>query len=726
MQFSPKYLACFLGLWVGAVDANNTPAPLVWQDNWPVLAAQPIDPIQEKWVNARLAELTLEEKVAQMLMIEHKAITPAEAAYYKVGAMLHGGGQAILSDEQELSQVCRDAPYVTLQCWTEFADLYWQALKTATWAQDAVAVPLLWGTDAMHGAGAIHGTTLFPHNIGIGAALVGDPSNYQGLYEMQNATREQVALQGFRQIFGPSVAVARNRNWGRNYESFSENPQIAYYAAHHAVQGIQKPWHDGGHPQYIAATLKHFVGDGGTTTGTGLQTKPGDHGLDPSDKEFLEKRTDRGLNEYSEELLINVHAPGYFSGIKAGATSVMASFNSWKNGKLHGDDYLLTDILKNSLAFDGFIVSDWDAHQEVEGCSIYSCATAVNAGVDLFMISNETPGAWKVFYENTVQQVKSGEISEHRINDAVRRILNAKYAMGLFTASAPSKTYQFFGYKDLHQAQKMLDQWSDLARTLAQKSMVLLKNEKSTLPFKAQQFDEHPLLVAGSGLDSPQMLLGGWGLQWQGFDEKSSTPFHNKADAPQTVTVLEALASAGIATCQYQTGKEPCALLTKKALVVMGENPYAEWYGDIHVSDDLSQTQTIAYKTLRDHYAQDEALVRELKARGYEVTTVFFSGRPLVVEALEHSDAFIAGFLPGSQGGAALVDLLFAKQGINFEGRLPFSWPVKVEDTSVLNTKPGHFEGTDVQWLAKLSQGNAKEVLVKSSHPYPYGYGLNY
>ncbi len=728
MQKSKKYLSCLLGISMLVVvntEAHMELKPLVWHAHWPVLPPQHLDPEQEKWVTKRLAQMTLKEKVAQMLIIEYQAITPEEAAQYKIGAMLHAAGQVNLASQQGLSQKCRMEKYVSLTCWAEFADLYWNAVKTADWANDASPVPLLWGTDAVHGAGAIYGATLFPHNIGMGAAVIGDPANYSLLQEAQVATRELVALQGFRQIFAPTIAVARNRNWGRNYESFSENPVIAYNAAHFAVKGLQTPWFEGRHEQHMVATLKHFVGDGGTTTGTGYQTMLSQTPLDPTDTVFLQKRTDEGLNQYSEDLLINVHAPGFFSGIEAGAHSVMASYSSWENGKLHGDGYLLTDVLKDTLGFNGFIISDYDAIEQVEGCTIYSCPKSVNAGVDLFMISNKTPGAWKIFHENTIMQVLSGEIPESRINDAVRRILRAKYAMGLLTASKPSKTYQFFGYKNLHQAEKRLNQWAPLAKELAQKSMVLMKNENA-LPFKAHQFTKQPLLVAGSALDSPQMQLGGWGLQWQGFDSTAPKPFHNKADYPQAITVLEALKKSGISLCHYQTGKEFCALEAKKALVVMGEHSYAEWWGDIHASQTHHPDQTIAYKTIREQYAQDEALVKKLKAHGYEVTTVFFSGRPLVVDALERSDAFIAGFLPGSQGGPAIVDLLFAKHGANFEGRLPFSWPTKIENTSVFNTKPGQFRGTDAQWLAELAQGESKEVLVKSHYPYAYGTGLSY
>jgi beta-glucosidase len=704
----------------------HTPATentLPWYNEWPTLPAKVPDLKQVFWVLQRMEDMSLEEKVAQMLMVEYQAITPNEAKTYKIGAMLHGSGQVNLANKP-VSNTCRNANYLTLSCWNELADLYWNALQKAQWKHHAKPIPLLWGTDAIHGAGAIYGATLFPQNINLGAALVGNPLNYNLLYQMQKATREQVALQGFRQIFAPVVAVARNRNWGRYYESYSENPVIAYHASPFAVTGIQTPWYENHHQQTMLATLKHFVGDGGTTTGTGIQTQPGDDGIDPTDEEFLEKRTERGLNEYSEELLINVHAPGYFSGIKADVASIMASFSSWENGKLHGDRYLLTRVLKNTLNFNGFIVSDWDGIKEVEGCTIYSCPKAVNAGIDLFMFGFETPNAWKIFHKNVVEQVKSGEIPIERINDAVSRILAAKYKMGLLHAEKPSKTYKAFGYHSIKAAQNKLDQWHLLARRIAQKSMVLLKNQDKTLPYKPYEFKHEPLLVAGQALDSPQMLIGGFGLQWQGLNPNVAEPFHNKQDYPQSVTVLDALQHKGVQICHYQTGNEPCIEETRKALVVMGEHSYAEWYGDIHVSE-IEVDQTIEYQSIREQYAADEALVAELKSKGYEVTTVFFSGRPLIVEALDKSDAFIAGFLPGSQGGNALVDLLFAHHGINFEARLPFSWPMVLED-SVLNSKPGNFSGSDSEWLDTLAQGNAHEILVDSADLYPYGFGLNY
>jgi beta-glucosidase len=307
---------------------------LDWHTSWPDIPSKVLDPQEEAFVEQRLSQMTTEEKVAQMLMLEHNALPAEDAQKFKIGAMLHAGGQAVFYLKSDISSGCKNAKYLNLACWGELADIYWNALQKASWNKQAAPIPLLWGTDAMHGAGAVHGATLFPHNIGIGAALLGNADNAVLYQQMQEATREQVALQGFRQIFGPAVSVARNMHWGRTYESISENPALVYEAAPFAVNGIQAPWVDGS-PQRIAATLKHFVGDGGTTTGTGHETKMIDAGFDPEDPRFLLPRTDRGLNEYSEELLINLHGAGYLSGLDAGAMSVMISLSDWNNGAPH-------------------------------------------------------------------------------------------------------------------------------------------------------------------------------------------------------------------------------------------------------------------------------------------------------------------------------------------------------------------------------------------------------
>lgn len=712
-----------LGIVVLSCVLLNSHAALPWYDTWPTIPAKTSDPEEAAFIETRLSQMTREEKVAQMLMLEHNALTVAEAKQYKIGGMLHGAGQAIFFSKSSVSTACKKATYLNLACWGELADSYWDALLSASWHDAAEPIPVLWGTDAMHGAGAVHGSTLFPHNIGIGAALLGDPGSADLIESMYEATREQVALQGFRQIFSPTVAVARNTHWGRTYESYGEDPALVYDITPLAISGIQQPWKQAP-TQRIAATLKHFIGDGGTTTGTGHRTWAFDNGFDPTDSIYTAPRTDRGINEYSEDLLLNLHASGYIAGIEAGAMSVMVSFNAWDNGPIHGDHYLIQDILKDQLQFDGIVVTDWDAFEKIPGCSIRDCVKAVNAGIDMFMISYLTPNGWQDFYHNTLRHIEQGDIKMSRIDDAVRRILRVKYRLGLFNhPMKPSQSYQAFGYKTLDEAQAALNQWQSLSKTLAQKSMVLMKNEHEILPLASFTEDE-PLLVAGSALDSPQIQQGGWSLQWQGLSARHADPFQYKADYPQAVTVLDALKQEHIPLCHYSGSQQSCEQQAKIALVVMGEHPYAEWYGDIHAAEEPGGYQSIAYASIREQYAADEALVKALKGKGYRVITVFYSGRPLVVDALDISDAFIAAFLPGSQAGPALVDLLFADKGVAFEGRLPVAWPRSVDQGATFHHKPSHFLGDNAAWKAILNNGHATEVTVSPDHPYPYGFGL--
>lgn len=712
-----------LGICILSCIFLSANAALPWYDTWPVIDEKISEQPEVDFIENRLSQMTLEEKIGQMLMLEHNALTLQEAQEYKIGGLLHGAGQAIFFSLSSISSACKKATYLSLRCWGELADGYWDALLSATWHEGASPIPVLWGTDAMHGAGAIYGATLFPHNIGLGAALLGDPSSEYLIQSMYEATREQVALQGFRQIFSPTVAVARNTHWGRTYESYGEDPGLVYDMTPLAISGIQHPW-DNAPTQRLAATLKHFIGDGGTTTGTGHRTWAFDNGFDPTDTVYTEPRTDRGINEYSEDLLLNLHASGYIAGIEAGALSVMVSFNAWDNGPIHGDHYLIQEILKDQLQFEGIVVTDWDAFEKIPGCTIRDCVKAINAGIDMFMISYLTPNGWKDFYHNTIRHVKQGDIEISRIDDAVRRILRVKYRLGLFHHPLkPSQSYRAFGYNSIDEAQASLNQWTSLSKSLAQKSMVLMKNEHALLPLATITQDE-PLLVAGSALDSPQMQQGGWGLQWQGFRASHTDPFHHKGDYPQAVTVLDALMQQSIPLCHYSGLQQDCEQQAKIALVVMGEHSYAEWYGDIHTAEELGGYQSIAFASIREQYAADEALVKTLKNKGYQVITVFYSGRPLVVEALEISDAFIAAFLPGTQAGPALVDLLFAQEGAVFEGRLPMAWPRFVAQGSTFHHKPSHFPGDNATWQSLLHRGRAKEITVSADHPYPYGFGL--
>src|SRR5581483_3886993 len=268
--------------------------------------------------------------------------------------------------------------------------------------------PIIWGTDAVHGHNNVVGATIFPHNIGLGAAH--DPDLIERIGAI---TAREVAVTGIDWVFAPTLAVVRDDRWGRTYEGYSEDPEIVRAYAGRMVRGLQGA---AGTPAFLSAdhvtaTAKHFLGDGGTN-----------HGVD------------RGDNCATEQELLSLHAQGYISAIEAGVQTVMASYNSWRGVKLHGQRYLLTDVLKERMGFDGLVVSDWDGIDEVQGCSKDRCAHAVNAGIDLFMV----PENWQGFIANTVAQVRTGDIPESRIDDAVTRILRVKLRAGLFEKGRPS------------------------------------------------------------------------------------------------------------------------------------------------------------------------------------------------------------------------------------------------------------------------------------------------
>jgi beta-glucosidase len=444
-----------------------------------------------------------------------------------------------------------------------------------------------------------------------------------------------VAATGIDWLFAPTVAVARDDRWGRSYESYSEDPAIVRSLGAALVRGIQ------GEPATLPktriATAKHYLGDGGTDAGK-----------------------DQGNNSLSEAELVRLHAQGYFSTIEAGVQTVMASFNSWQGQKMHGSQYLLTDVLKTRLGFDGIVVGDWNGHGQLPGCSNQHCAAAFNAGVDILMV----PEDWKALYQNTIADIESGAIPQARLDDAVRRILRVKFRAGLFQQDPSRQAYkgqqQWIGHPN-HQA---------LAAQAVRESLVLLKNNGRLLPLAPKQ----RLLVAGDGADNIGKQSGGWTVTWQGTGTQNS-------DFPQGSSILTGIrrqVEAGGGSVTYSAdGSFNPAQKPDLAIVVIGENPYAEFDGDITTLDYQSGSNA------------DEQLLRRLKAAGIQVVTVFLSGRPLWVNPeLNLSDAFVAAWLPGS-AGQAVAEVLFqtpnGKVQYDFKGKLPFSWP-KQADQSPLNS----------------------------------------
>src|SRR3954452_11586929 len=353
----------------------------------------------EARVQSLLSKLSLEEKVGQMTQPEISAITPAEVQQYHIGSVLNGGGSWPAANKHA-------AP----GDWLALADAYWSASK----AGNAAGVPAIWGIDAVHGNSNIFGATLFPHNIGLGAAH--DPCLVR---DVEAATAQQVRATGQDWAFAPTLAVVRDDRWGRTYEGFSEDPRITRAYGYEAMLGLQGDSRQGIDEDGVIGTAKHFIGDGGTEGGK-----------------------DQGVNPSSEAEMINVHGQGYYGALAAGAQSVMISFNSWTNealgineGKLHGSRKAITEILKRKMGFDGLAVSDWNGIGQVAGCSNASCPQAINAGLDVVMV----PSDWKAFIANTVAQVKSGEIPMERINDDVTRILRLKIRSGVLSEPRPSQ-----------------------------------------------------------------------------------------------------------------------------------------------------------------------------------------------------------------------------------------------------------------------------------------------
>jgi len=586
---------------------------------WPQLniAVKQSDEIESK-VSDLLAKLTLEQKVAQMIQPEIRDITVADMRQYGFGSYLNGGGAFPNNNK-----------HATPADWVALAEELYQA--SVDDSIDGTSIPTMWGTDAVHGHNNVIGATLFPHNIGLGAA-----HNPELITEIASITAKEVMATGIDWVFAPTVAVVRDDRWGRTYEGYSEDPEIVKSYAAAIVEGLQGAADEdflGDHQ--VISTVKHFIGDGGTQGGD-----------------------DQGDNIDDEATLFKLHAQGYVGGLTAGAQSVMASFNSWDGIKNHGNKYLLTDVLKTRMGFDGFVVGDWNGHGQVKGCTNESCAAAVNAGIDILMVPT---AAWKPLYNNVIAQVKSGEISMARIDDAVSRILRVKVRAGLFTKPSPANRV-LSGKAELIGAKAH----RDIARQAVRESLVLLKNKQHLLPLAPQQ----NILVAGDGADNIGKQSGGWSITWQGSG-------NTNADFPGGTSIYQGIkdkvqGAGGSVTLSVDGSFES---KPDVAIVVFGEEPYAEGNGDL---DNLEFQRA---------NKKDLALMKRLKAQHIPVVAIFLSGRPMWVNAeLNASDAFVAAWLPGSEGHG-ISDVIIAKANgsvdFDFVGKLSYSWPKSAQQTDV-------------------------------------------
>jgi len=592
--------------------------------DWPSIQSEiRRDPLTELIVAAMVSRMSLKEKVGQMTQAEIQSITPEQVRVNHIGSVLNGGG----------SWPKKDNKHATPADWLALADAYWDA---ALAADGKVKIPIMWGIDAVHGNNNVFGATLFPHNIGLGAAH--DPCLVR---RIARATAEQVRVTGQDWAFAPTLAVVRDDRWGRTYEGFSEDPAItrAYAAAY--VGGLQSAGEGEGEGHSvrrlrgILATAKHFIGDGGTAQGR-----------------------DQGVNPSPEAILREIHGQGYFGALGAGAQTVMISFSSWTNeqlgiteGKVHGSRYLITDVLKGKMGFDGLVVSDWNGIGQVAGCNNFRCAKALNAGIDVFMV----PADWPQFIQETINLVESHEVPMSRIDDAVTRILRVKLRAGLFGARRPSQR------RLAGDANALVHR--ELAREAVQRSAVLLKNNGNVLPLPRN--NNKKVLVVGKGAKSFSIQTGGWTLTWQGTG-------NDNADFPTGETVLAGIGRVvGDANVTFdETAQNVDPSQFGAVIAVIGETPYAEGFGDI------GKTRTLEHAA---RYPSDLVALNRVAGHGVPVVTIFFSGRPAYVnKELNRSDAFIAAFLPGTEAGA-IADLLFrdarGRIGRGFSGKLSYSWP---------------------------------------------------
>ena len=590
--------------------------------NWERVNSCPVGDMA--FVDELLSEMTLEEKVGQTIMADLDFIKPSDLDRYPIGGILNGGNTSPNGNQRASTNE-----------WKQLAqDFYDESITSGA------GVPILWGTDAVHGHSNVFGATIFPHNIGLGAS-----ANEKLLKDIGSAVAEEVLATGLYWTFAPTVTVPQDYRWGRTYEGYSESPELVSKLGEAFIYGLQGSGEQFLGSNKIIGTAKHFLGDGGTYLGV-----------------------DQGDTKVSENILKEIHGTPYYSALDACIQTVMASFNSWNGSKVHGNEYLLTEVLKNQMGFDGFVVGDWNGHGQIPGCSNGSCPESLIAGVDMYMV----PENWKDLYRNTLRQAENGDIPIERLNDAVRRILIVKERLGLFNGKKPSNSpFSEVG----------LQHNRDISRQAVRESLVLLKNNKNVLPIKQGK----RVLVIGPDADSLRTQTGGWTLDWQGTNNQNK-------DFPNSITFLDALkeeiGAENVTHVQFlnNVNAEDYDL----AIVAYGEQPYAEGVGD-RSNLNFSSKRHIAFLEL-------------LAENKIPTVSLFFTGRPLwVTKEINLSDAFVVAWLPGTESrGMTDVMVNSDKTNYDFTGKLPFSWP------------------------KNTFQANLNYYDATSDPLFTYGYGLTY
>ena len=566
-----------------------------------------------------LGKMTLDEKIGQMIQPDQGSLhDPSDIEKYFLGSLLSGGGSGPKNKDD-----------YTLKGWTDLVDGYQKhALKTR------LAIPLLYGVDAVHGHHNVPGAVVFPHQIGLGctrdAALV---------EKIERVTAEEVRATGINWVFGPCVTVPQDERWGRTYEGFSEDPQLVKELGEAAVRGFQGAKLSD--PLSVLACAKHFAGDGGTTFGS--IKRDGKPGLDQGD------------TRVDEATLRKIHLPGYVSTVRAGVGTIMPSYSSWNGVKCSADKHLLTEILKKEMGFQGFLISDYNALDQLSPDYKKAIEIGVNAGMDMVMLTDRYPE----FFKDLKQLVEDGQVPMSRIDDAVMRILRVNFAVGLMDKDrsplADRRLHKSFGSAEHRQ----------VARQAVRESLVLLKDDKKTLPLAKTAARIH---VAGRGADSLGMQCGGWTIDWQGKMDNV---------VPGGTSILAAIKNTASKDAKVTYSKDgKGAEGADVAVVVIGEAPYAEFMGD---RSDLSLA------------AEEVETVHNLKKAGVPVVVVLLSGRPLILgDVLDQADALVAAWLPGSEG-QGVADVLFGDYKPT--GKLSPTWPRSMTQVPLtINGDPANYD----------------------------------
>ena len=596
-------------------------------------------------IKSIVEKMTLAEKVGQMTQPDSGSVKDLDdITTLALGSMLSGGS----SDPESGNKL------------SDWADFYTERQKRAL--KSRLGIPLIYGVDAVHGHNNLLGAVVFPHNIGLGCTR-----NPQLVEEIARITAREVRASGIQWTFAPSIAVPRDIRWGRTYEGFSEDPAVVALLGAAAVRGLQGADLSG--KESVAACAKHFIGDGGT------EFKPGGG----------EGMLDQGDVQVDEATLRAIHLGGYPDAVKAGVVTIMPSYSSWNGVKCSGNKYLLTDLLKNELGFEGFVISDYNAIDQLVSPEVDESAPesnnaagqvrssdykkcieiSINSGMDMVMLTDR----YKEFITMLQELVEEGKVPMSRIDDAVTRILRVKFALGMMEAEPdlwPNKELQPEFGSEAHRK---------VARQAVTESVVLLKNENALLPLRKLPRRIH---VAGSGADDLGMQCGGWTIGWQG-DRGDLTP--------DGTTILDGLKEvAGNTTEVSCTADGSQSEGADLGIVVVGEGPYAEMKGDRY---DLALSQ------------EDTAAVAKLKAAGLPVVVIVLSGRPMILgDVADQADAILAAWLPGTEG-AGVVDVLTGAAPAT--GRLSFTWPRSMDQVPL---------------------GHNRE---KIENPlYPFGFGLSY